>query len=536
MDSTQVLIVGGGPVGMGLALDLGRRGIACILVEKRREPMFLPKMEQCRPRTMEIYRRLGIADRVRRAGYPAELPMDAYIVASLADREPVVRWTAPSVQEQFAAFRGRDDGAHPVEPYQLISQYTLEPLLKEAIEEIACVDVRFGVELVSLDASDDGVVAMLESPEGEAKVGASYLVGCDGGSSTVRRELDIRLRGEPDLGQLRQALFRCDGLYERIPVGQGRHYHVADDRSTFLIVQDDCRHFSLHADVPSDDDMVELFRSIVRSVDPRLMFETLYVGEWTMRLMVAESYGAGRVFLAGDAAHLTTPTLGLGMNTGVGDATDLAWKLAGTLEGWGGTALLESYERERRPVALRNVEASGRALQARRAWRAAYRPNVREASPDGSVTRQRIAELSQGEKAVRAETFDDYVYAESPIVASGSRGSACDGERPAEDCHLGRRLPSVWMDDGSPLQDRLGLGYSLLRLGAAPADGRPLVGALERRGAPVEVVDVSSLGARRICGADLVLVRPDLHVAWQGSAPADVEQVADVVTGHGRAR
>jgi 2-polyprenyl-6-methoxyphenol hydroxylase-like FAD-dependent oxidoreductase len=329
---TQVLIIGAGPTGLTLAVDLGRRGVRCMLIEQKEAPQFLPKMERCNARTMEIYRRIGIADQVRAAGLPAHCPMDIFIVLSLAE-PPLVHHVHPSVAEANARIARSEDGSEPLEPYQLISQYTLEPLLKSIAETLPCITVRYGCELVSFEQDVDSVTAQVKSSDGTpSTIRASYMVGCDGGGSLVRRQLGIKLGGEANILQLRQALYYCDDLYERVPIGKGRHYHVADAEGSFLIVQDSTRHFTLHSVVESDADMAGMFERVVAMP---VKYEMLYVGQWKMNLLLADRYGEGRVFLAGDAVHLVIPTGGLGMNTGVGEATDLSWKLAATLQGWG---------------------------------------------------------------------------------------------------------------------------------------------------------------------------------------------------------
>src|SRR5437899_6172719 len=275
----------------------------------------------------------------------------------------------------------------PLEPYQLISQYTLEPLLKSVAQALPGVTVRYGCEFLSLEQDASGVTARVRNGAGPvASLRAAYLVGCDGGASRVRNELGIGLRGEGNLLQLRQALYRCDALYDRIPIGngpgKGRHYHVADDSATLLIMQDSTRHWTLHAVVGKDEDMARQFE---RTVGVPVKYDMLYVGEWKQNLLLADRYGKGRAFLAGDAVHLVIPTGGLGMNTGVGDAFDLSWKLAAALEGWGGPNLLSSYEIERRQVGERNVAASGFATRGRRRWRALYRPEIREPTAAGAA-------------------------------------------------------------------------------------------------------------------------------------------------------
>src|SRR5215831_15157140 len=195
----QVLIVGAGPTGLTLAIDLGRRGVRALLIEQKDAPQFLPKMERCNARTMEIYRRMGIVGEVRAAGLPAACPMDVFIVFSLI-QPPLVHHPYPSVAEAKAAIAACQDGSSPLEPYQLISQYTLEPLLKGLVEKLPNVTVRFGCALESFEQDSLGVTAHVRTAGGAAeKIRAAYMVGCDGGSSTVRRQLGIKLSGEANL-------------------------------------------------------------------------------------------------------------------------------------------------------------------------------------------------------------------------------------------------------------------------------------------------------------------------------------------------
>ena len=411
----EVLIAGAGPTGLTLALDLGRRGVRCTIIEQKDAPQFLPKMERCNARSMEIYRRIGIADRIRAAGLPSHCPMDVFIVLSVVE-PPLLHLPYPSVDQARARIAATTDGSEPLEPYQLISQYTLEPLLKAIVEELASVTVRYGCELISFTQDPGAVTATVRSGGTTSEISARYLVGCDGGSSIVRRQLGIGLQGDSNLLTLRQALYHCEDLYERIPIGKGRHYHVADAQSTFLIVQDSTRHFTLHSVVESDADMATMFE---RTIAMPVKYEMLYVGQWRQNLLLADSYGRGRVFLAGDAVHLVIPTGGLGMNSGVGDAIDLSWKLAAVLQGWGGPKLLPSYEIERRQIGERNVAASRHATVGRRAWRQAYRPNIRDDTPEGAATRanlSRIAEVEQRKSNEMIGAELGYRYVGSPLI------------------------------------------------------------------------------------------------------------------------
>ncbi len=545
MNNNDVLIVGAGPTGLTLAIDLGKRGVRCTIIEQKERPAFLPKMERINARTMEIYRRMGLAQNIRGAGLRSDCPMDVYIILAL-NEPPLLHLSYPSVTQAQAKTRATNDGTLPLEPYQLISQYTLEPLLKSIVETIPAVTVRFGCEFLSLQQDADGVTARVRTAGGGTQdIRAAYLVGCDGGTSAVRRELGIALSGEGNLLALRQALFRCDELFDRLPIGEasrlgpgrGRHYHVADDKATFLIMQDSTKHWTLHSMVDSDEDMKAAFE---RTVGVPVKYEMLSCAPWRQNLLLADRYGKGRVFLAGDAVHLVIPTGGLGMNSGVGDAIDLSWKLAAALAGWGGPQLLKSYEIERRQIGDRNVGASRYATLGRRKWRGMWRPNIRDDSAAGAETRHQLSAVADVEQRKSNEMIGaelGYRYVDSPVICNvpGGPEHLFRDYRPTT--WPGARLPHVWLDDGTPMQDRIPDGYAILRLGGSRADASGLKRAIRAHGAPVTVLDVPDPIARDIYGSDLILVRPDLHVVWRGNvAPENPAEVAAVATGHSSAR
>jgi len=273
-----------------------------------------------------------------------------------------------------------------------------------------------------------------------------------------------------------------------------------------------------------------------RTVGIPVRYEMLACNPWRQNLLLADSYGSGSVFLAGDAVHLVIPTGGLGMNTGVGDAIDLSWKLEATLRGWGGPNLLASYEIERRQVGDRNVGASRYASQGRRKWRSEYRPDIRDATPDGQATRENVARVANVEQRKTNEMIGaelGYRYVGSPVV----------WEEPGGPEHLfrdylpttwpGARLPHVWLRDGRSVHDAIGDGYTLLRLGGSAADTGDLERAMQARQAPFTVLTIDEATPRDVYGYDLILVRPDLHIVWRGNAaPADAAHLAAVVTGH----
>jgi 2-polyprenyl-6-methoxyphenol hydroxylase-like FAD-dependent oxidoreductase len=511
------------------------------LIEKKEAPEFLPKMERCNARTMEIFRRLALAEAIRASGLRSDVPMDVYVVLAM-NEPPLLHLPYPSVAAAQADIAACNDGSMPLEPYQLISQYTLEPLLKSTAERLPTVTVRYGCELLSLRQDAEGATANVKASDGLVEdIRAQYIVGCDGGSSTVRKQLGIQLLGEGNLLRLYQALYYSPDLFDMIPIGdgpgRGRHYHVADAHSTFLIMQDSTRHWTLHAVVERPEEMRAQFEC---AIGVPVRYDMLYAGEWKQNLLLADRYRSGRVFLAGDSAHLVVPTGGLGMNTGVGDAIDLAWKLHGTLRGWGGIQLLDSYEIERRQVGDRNVGASRYASLGRRKWRAQYRPDIRDTSAEGQATRDGMARVANVEQRKTNEMIGaelGYRYVGSPVIWDEPGGPEHLFREYVPTTWPGARLPHVWLTNRTPVQDLIGDGYTLLRLGNSTADTTGLERAMRALGAPFTTVTVSDDVARDVYGRDLILLRPDLHVAWRGShAPTNPAHLAALVTGWSAAR
>ena len=538
MDAS-VIVVGAGPVGLALAINLGRAGIKTILLERNPEPQFLPKMERCNARSMEMFRRIGLSKKIRDAGLRADCPMDVFIVEDLT-KPALLEEKHPSIQTFHEKIRECRDLSMPLEPYQLISQYTLEPLLKAEAEALQSVEVLFGHELIEFSQSDDGVSVRFEDSDGQSKtLMAAYLVGCDGGSSPIRKQLGIKLRGEGGILELQQALFYCEELFERLPhgngPGQGRHYHRADAEHTFLIMQDSTKHWSLHATVPDAEAMKSKFEEIVGfPVD----YELLSCAPWRQNLLLADRYREGRVFLAGDSVHLVIPTGGLGMNTGVGDAFDLAWKLIGTLKGWGGPELLDSYEIERRQIGDRNVGASRYANVGRQKWRSIATDEIFDGTDAGELIKRHLIQVAdseqrKGNRMIGAEL--GYRYVDSPCIDNIPGGPEHRVGKYNPNVWPGSRLPHCWLDDGSALQDQLPETYILLSLGKKSLDTSKLRQSYEKIGAPVTEVRIESNRLRDLYGFDFLILRPDMHVVWRGNdAPQNPQEIASISTGHGR--
>lgn len=534
MDHFDVIVVGAGPVGMTLAIDLGRRGVRTLLLEKDQATKQYPKMDRSNARTMEIYRRLGIAERVRSLGYPPDASMDVFIVTRLCD-PPLATLHYPSVAEHRGRIAECIDGSEPLEPYQLVSQNDLEPLLKEVAESTPNVTVKFGCELKDFSQDDEGVAAALQTVDGRTvEVRAPYLVGCDGGASTVRKGLGIKLQGQGSIRALRQISFYSDELYERIPIGQGRHYYFADKESASFVVQGSRKVFTMNAILGDDADVEQAIRE---RVGFDFEFKVISSTHWKHHLLIAERYRDKRVLIAGDAAHLVIPTGGLGMNTGIGDAIDLSWKLAGTIAGWGGPNLLDSYEWERRKVGLRNVQAAGWAAQGMGMWRSLWKPHVMEDSPEGAALRAQISSAAEQHHRRVHEMVGvelGYSYAGSPLIAweEGNAGE-WDTTKYTQHTRPGVRIPHMWLKDGRALQDALGCGYTLLDLTGQYATDR-LQARFAAAGAPLDVLHLDEPRIRAVFGHPLLLLRPDLHIFWRGDAlPAALDEFVLAATGHG---
>ena len=538
MDAS-VIVVGAGPVGLALAINLGRAGIKTILLERNPEPQFLPKMERCNARSMEMFRRIGLSKKIRDAGLREDCPMDVFIVEDLT-KPALLEEKHPSIQTFQGKIKECKDLSMPLEPYQLISQYTLEPLLKAEADALQSVEVLFGHEFMEFSQSDDGVSVRFKDSDGQSKtLTAAYLVGCDGGSSPIRKQLGIKLRGEGGILELQQALFYCEELFERLPhgsgPGQGRHYHRADAEHTFLIMQDSTKHWSLHATVPDAEAMKRKFEEIVGFP---VNYELLSCAPWRQNLLLADRYREGRVFLAGDSVHLVIPTGGLGMNTGVGDAFDLAWKLIGTLKGWGGPELLDSYEIERRQVGDRNVGASRYANVGRQKWRSIATDEIFSGTEAGESLKRKLIQVAdseqrKGNRMIGAEL--GYRYVDSPCIDNIPGGPEHRVGEYNPNVWPGSRLPHCWLDDGSALQDQLPETYILLSLGNKSLDTSKLRQSYEKIGAPVAEVRIESNRLRDLYGFDLLVLRPDMHVAWRGNdAPPNPQEIASISTGHGR--
>jgi 2-polyprenyl-6-methoxyphenol hydroxylase-like FAD-dependent oxidoreductase len=532
-----ILIVGAGPVGLALAGDLGWRGVDCMLVERGDGVIGQPRMDMVGIRSMEFCRRWGIVPWVESAGYNRDYPQDCAWVTDLNGYE-FGREFFPSPAAEKCP---------PVSPQkrERCPQNFFDPVLARFVRSTGRVDLRHRTELESFEDRGDHVLATLKDAEtGERRtLQADYLVGCDGCASGVRQALGIAMSGEPVLSYTTNVVFRCEGLEKLHDKKAAYRYIFIGPEGTWATLvaingRDQWR-FSLVGDATKRQVGEDEMRgAIVRAMGREFDFEILSVLPWVRRQLVADRYGRGRVFIAGDAAHLTSPTGGFGMNTGILDAVNLSWKLAARVQGWGGDHLLDSYEFEQQPVAVRNVTEASENL------RRMLSPRVLK--PDPAVFDQDNPQIEAARREygtrytemMKREWFSvgihlGYVYEGSPIVVpDGTPPPPNEVARYTPTARPGSRAPHVWLDQGRSTLDLFGRGFVLLRLGAAP----PAVEAIERAaaatGVPLQTVDLRHDEAERLYQCRLVLVRPDGTVAWRAdAAPANAAALIDGIRG-----
>ncbi|MDQ2733397.1 MAG: FAD-dependent oxidoreductase [Pseudomonadota bacterium] len=536
-EQTPVLVVGAGPVGLALAGDLAWRGIECMLIERGDGTISQPRMDMVGIRTMEFCRRWGIVPWVESAGYNRAYPQDCAWVTTLNGYE--------FGRESFPA--PQDEKPPPQSPQkrERCPQNFFDPVLLRFVRESGHARVAFNSELVDFEDRGEFVRATIKDTAtgGTREVQARYLVGCDGGASAVRQALGIDLEGDAVLTYTTNIIFRCKGLEQLHDKKPGYRYIFIGPEGTWATLVAingfDQWRFSLVGDAERRAvGEAEARTAIVRAVGREFDFEILSMLPWVRRQLVAASYGRGRVFIAGDAAHLTSPTGGFGMNTGILDAVNLSWKLAATLGGSAGSHLLRTYELEQRPVAIRNVSEAGDNL------RRMLSPRI--VKPDPAVFEAEDAEGAQARREygerytemMKREWFSigihlGYVYEGSPIVvADGTPQPPDEVQKYVQTARPGSRAPHVWLAPGQSILDEFGREFVLLRFGNAPPGAAALQAAAASVGLPLRIVDIVDEGAARLYERRLVLVRPDGTVAWRGDAlPPDAAGLVDTVRG-----
>jgi 2-polyprenyl-6-methoxyphenol hydroxylase-like FAD-dependent oxidoreductase len=534
--SVPVLIAGGGPVGMTLALNLARYGIRSMVCERNEHTTRHPKMDLTNGRSMELYRRLGLTENLRDAGVPRQNDFDISWVTNLAGHE-LHRFHYPSANDATAIIARENDGHHAREAGLRVSQIMIEPVLKKAIDDEPLVEVRFGTRFERIVAQDSEsvTVEIVEEATGESMiVTCEYLAGCDGGGSRVRRQLGIELEGNMAVAGAHMVHFRTQdkALLQR----WGAAWHLQSGSGT-IIGQNDDDIYTLQAwlipgldiDKKRPEDVLEDW------VGTKFEYEILQANPWNANFVVAERYRDGRVILAGDSAHQFVPTGGYGMNSGIADAAGLSWVLAARINGWGGDKLLDAYEHERRKTAWWHLEAAQRHMNVRLEIGAYYAAagEILADGPEGDAARAALAAKIEAVGNAENESWGvelGYRYDDSPVIAGEDNPPSIDPLAYTANTVPGARLPHVFVEDGVSVHDLLGLWFTLVALGDVDT------GALERAARdleiPLAVLRLDRPELRSVYERNLLLVRPDQHIAWRGDElPTDATALLERAAG-----
>ena len=528
----RVLIVGAGPAGLALAIELGHRHIPCLLVERNERVGYAPRAKTTNVRTREHLRRWGIAGDLRAASpFGMDYPSNVVFCTRLAGHELArfenAMYCAPGRNPLYA------------EHAQWIPQYTVEEVLRAHAQSLPGVQIRFNCELQSLSQDADGVTATLLDRGQTVLQRCDYLVGADGARSGVRQAIGAKMVGEHGLSRNFNIVFRAPGLAQAHRHGPAIMYWQVNadvpsligpmdqgDKWFFMPTQVQAGLSAAEMDIPA---------LIARATGITLPYEVLSTDEWTASKLIADRYRERRVFLCGDACHLHPPFGGYGMNMGVADSVDLGWKLAAKLQGWGGETLLDSYEAERRPVhewvlaeAVANHATLGNQLAA---------AGIEDDSAEGQRIRHEIGQRIQVAKMREFHTLGvvlGYRYEASPVVAhDGSAAPVPDFINYVPSNRPGGRAPHAWLHDGSSLFDHFGAGFTLLT--RPDADAAVLAAALHAgtvSGVPLTLIQPTEAGVAALYPSAYTLIRPDQHVAWRGDAwPADGAALLHHLTG-----
>jgi len=576
---TDVLITGGGPCGLMLANELGRRGLRCLVVDRKPGTAFNPQANATQARTMEHYRRLGFAHRVRAQGLPADHPTDVAYLTRFAGHE-MARLRLPTAAQATQMIRGLGGSWSAAELPHRVSQKFVEVVLRDEAQALPGVELRYGWEMRSFSDTGEGItaeVAPAHTPnEPGATVQARWLVGADGARSGVRARLGIEWEGGSGFkrsfmgGRMLAVYLKAPDFYRLNPNDRAWMYvQVHPAQRAFIMSVDGVSEFAFHTQLADDTDVDALTHDDARALFVRasgldIPIEILSMAPWLAgHALVASRFQQGRVFIGGDAAHLFTPTGGLGYNTAVEDAVNLGWKLAAVLKGQASDALLDSYGLERKPLAQRNTGYARQFADSIGLFDAV--PKLDDDTPAGTQARAVAGEYLNGhvrrEFNVPGVTFGGR-YDGSPIIVS-------DGSTPPPDAANsyqptacpGGRPPHAWLADGRSLFDLFGFEWTLLVLQDSVGDPAPATARFEAAarslGVDLRVVcpedeappDLQSqkgpntqegeqrpMDQKRLIDlyeSPLILIRPDHIVAWRGASDADASRVMRQVLGWG---
>ena len=539
---SDVLIVGAGPVGLTLAIDLAWRGVDVTLVETRaRAEPPEPKCNHVAARTMEIFRRLGLAEKVRNAGLPADYPHDISYRTAFTGRE-LTRIPIPCRRDRFVAKDGPDCNWPTPEPPHRINQIFLEPILFEhaaANPRIRIIN-RTSVEQVVVEEGTATIEARDLDTGGIRRQNCRYLIGCDGARSVVRKAIGAELTGDAVVQRVQSTYIRAPGL-----IGLQQHANawgtgaINPRRSGMVYAIDGRERWLVHnymKDGEADFDAVDRDACIrtILGVGPEFDYDIISKEDWYGRRLIANRFRDRCAFIAGDAAHIWVPYAGYGMNAGIADAMNLSCLLAAHLNGWAPAGILDAYEAERWPITSQVSRFAMSHAEAEIRRRGAVPDEIEQVGPLGEAARAEVGRLAYDinvqQYACAGLNFGTY-YDRSPIIAyDGAEPPAYTMSSFTPSTVPGCRTPHLWLGDGRSLYDAMGPEFTLLRFAAADVAG--LEAAARHRGVPLKVLDVARPQPEIVCDHRLVLSRPDQHVAWRGNRPpSDALALIDRIRG-----
>ena len=541
---TDVLIAGAGPAGLSLALELANHSVRSIVVERKaKNESTTVRCNHVSSRTMEFFRKNGFADKVRATGLPADYAQDISYRITTAGTE-LARIPIAASGDRFTERDTGVDSAWPTaEPPQRVNQLYLEPIMIEEALARDEITLLFEHDLVSFNQDGDKVTGTIRGQDGaDFEVEAQFLAGCDGGASMVRKAIGASLHGDAVIQRVQSTYLRAPGLIEEMqvdpcwcmfslnPQRSGNIYSI-DGKELWLV------HNYLRDDEP-DFDSVDRDASIraIFGVGPDFEYEVIKFEDWFGRRLVTDKFREGRVFLAGDSAHLWVPYAGYGMNAGIADALDLGWILAAVVRGWGGEKLLDAYVAERGPITEQVSRFAMDHCIKMAAQRSSVPDNIADDTPEGAQSRERMGREAYDlnvQQYCAAGLNYGYYYDQSPaIVYDGAKQPDYSMSDYTPSTVPGCRVPHFFLPDGASLYDRLGEGYTMLR-SRADADVSAFVAAAKAVGVPLTVLDIDPAPDVAALYTDpLVLVRPDQHVAWRGGdTPVDAAAIIETVRG-----
>jgi 2-polyprenyl-6-methoxyphenol hydroxylase-like FAD-dependent oxidoreductase len=543
LNESDVLIVGAGPVGLTLAIDLAWRGIDVTVVETRaRAAPPEPKCNHVAARTMEIFRRLGVSEKVRNAGLPADYPHDISYRTTFTGAE-LTRIPIPCRRDRFTMKDGPDCNWPTPEPPHRINQIFLEPILFEhaaALPRIRIINRTSVEDVVVHDISASVTLRDLETGA-VRRLSCRYLIGCDGARSVVRKALGAELAGDAVVQRVQSTYIRAPDLIARQSCERAWGTGVINPRRSGMVYAIDGRErWLLHNYMkPGEEDFDSVDRDAcirtILGVGADFNYDIISREDWYGRRLVADRFRHACAFIAGDAAHIWVPYAGYGMNAGIADAMNLSWLLAAHLNGWAPSAILDAYEAERWPITSQVSRFAMAHAEAEIRRRGAVPETIEDAGPAGELARREVGRLTYQinvqQYACAGLNFGTY-YDRSPIIAyDGSEHPAYTMNSYTPSTVPGCRTPHLWCQDGGSLYDAMGPEYTLLRLDPA-VDVAALEAAARNRGVPLKVLDIERPATAIFYGDGLVLSRPDQHVAWRGDRlPADPLALIDRVRG-----